>query len=125
MSVDLRDFLALSSRLTGFTPAELLATGFAEHCHAVVLERAGASRLGALSAVTVPPDPDALDLARAIARVWYTGVWSAGDEAPFVVSRRAYAEGLVWKTFGGAPPGTVGPGFGSWAAAPRVRAAAA
>jgi hypothetical protein len=129
MLTDIDVFLAVSARLTGFTHAELRDTRLAERYHSLVLEKAGQSRFDALAeAVMAAGDPvalhdqGALELAREVVRVWYTGVWSMGSESPFVVSRRAYAEGLVWKTFSGAPPGTAAPGFGSWSSPPRTPA---
>ncbi|MFD7989096.1 hypothetical protein ACFV4M_37750, partial [Kitasatospora indigofera] len=39
-------------------------------------------------------------------------------DGPFVVSSRAYAEGLVWRTFGARAPGTVPQEHGSWSLPP-------
>ncbi|MFE2914549.1 hypothetical protein [Kitasatospora indigofera] len=41
-------------------------------------------------------------------------------DGPFVVSSRAYAEGLVWRTFGARAPGTVPQEHGSWSIPPSV-----
>ncbi|MET9616533.1 hypothetical protein [Kitasatospora indigofera] len=41
-------------------------------------------------------------------------------DGPFVVSSRAYAEGLVWRTFGARAPGTVPQEHGSWSLPPSV-----
>ncbi|GGV15310.1 hypothetical protein GCM10010495_31840 [Kitasatospora herbaricolor] len=41
-------------------------------------------------------------------------------DGPFVVSSRAYAEGLVWRTFGTRAPGTVPQEHGSWSLPPTV-----
>ncbi|MQS17177.1 hypothetical protein F7Q99_34600 [Streptomyces kaniharaensis] len=130
-------FIAISAELTGFSAEELRATGMAGVYRAVVLERAGAERLGRLeAAVTGAGDgPLGLDeepereLARAVAHLWYLGTWPglrvpedskaqrlAGE--PFVVSSRAYTEGLAWRTFHGNAPGTAAQGHGSWSTAP-------
>jgi hypothetical protein len=84
--------------------------------------------------VVTAGDPAALDdpvmkeVAYALTHLWYLGVWprlratvseARTEGAPYVVSPRAYAEGLVWKAFHGAPPGTAAPGFASWAGPPR------
>jgi hypothetical protein len=102
-------FVELSAALTGFTPQELLATGMIERYHATVLAETSECDYARLLA----GDPEVVVLTRAVIRLWYTGVWSE------VLSARSYAEGLVWKTFHGAPPGTTAPGFGSWARPPR------
>ncbi|MFF3598519.1 hypothetical protein [Kitasatospora indigofera] len=94
------------------------------------------------------PDESVRELARAVVHLWYLGTWPglppAGAEGaadgtadgspavptdeqvdrpadgPFVVSSRAYAEGLVWRTFGARAPGTVPQEHGSWSLPPSV-----
>ncbi|GHH66423.1 hypothetical protein GCM10018781_20340 [Kitasatospora indigofera] len=90
------------------------------------------------------PDESVRELARAVVHLWYLGTWPglppAGAEGaadgtaaappdeqvdrpadgPFVVSSRAYAEGLVWRTFGARAPGTVPQAHGSWSLPPSV-----
>ncbi|PFG57312.1 hypothetical protein ATK36_0886 [Amycolatopsis sulphurea] len=123
------EFVRVSSRLTGFDPGELQATGMAEGYHDLVVAEVAERRYRRL-VVTVleadgdPPavdDPHLLDLARAVTHLWYVGVWPGLPQSAeaYVASPRSYAQGLVWKTFHGAPPGTVAPGFGSWARPPR------
>ncbi|KIF05502.1 hypothetical protein PL81_12855 [Streptomyces sp. RSD-27] len=111
--------MALSQRLTGFDAAELEATGLAEAYRAVVAEQLGPARYARLLAGAGPSDGGAdhdVAAARAVTLLWYTGGWPGPP--PFVVSPRAYAEGLVWKAAGVAAPGTRAPGYGSWAAEP-------
>jgi hypothetical protein len=103
-------FVELSAALTGFTPRELRETGMAELYHATVLAETREDDYARLLA----GDPEVVTLARAVIQLWYTGVGVRSGE----LSARAYAEGLVWKTFHGAPPGTTSPGFGSWARRP-------
>ncbi|PJN25713.1 hypothetical protein [Kitasatospora sp. CB02891] len=122
-------FIAVSAELTGFSAEELRATGMAGDYRAVVLDRAGAERLGRLEAAAAGGSAELLrepvrELARAVAHLWYLGTWPGlSDGEPFVVSSRAYAEGLVWRTFHGHAPGTVAQGHGSWSAAPAFGAA--
>ena len=128
-SVELDGFLEASALLTGFTVGELRATGLVERYYVLCSTEVEQRHLAALvRSVVVAGDPAASDdpvvkeLACALTHLWYLGVWprSRLDGAPFVVSPRAYAQGLVWKTFHGTPPGAVAPGFGSWAHPPRV-----
>jgi hypothetical protein len=109
-------FVAVSAWLTGFSVAELGATGMAARYHAALVDAVepGAYRrlIGAVGGdLTAVDDPETLDAARAVTRMWYLGV---GQNA------RGYAESLVWKAFGGHPPGTHAPGFGRWADPPRA-----
>ncbi|MDH6144503.1 MULTISPECIES: hypothetical protein [Kitasatospora] len=127
------EFLALSSTLTGFSPAELRGTGMVGAYQALVVQQAGAEPLDRLTATVarggIGPsafgDGPERELAQAIAQLWYLGTWPGlgGSTAPeqdaaFVVSARAYAEGLVWRTFGGHAPSTAAPGHGSWSHPP-------
>jgi hypothetical protein len=71
-------------------------------------------------------------VARNVIKLWYVGIWyqvprdwmeefgawEANDM--FMVSASAYTEGLLWPAIGANPPGAKGPGYGSWAAPPRL-----
>ncbi|ANW17127.1 hypothetical protein [Streptomyces clavuligerus] len=125
---DISNFLALSSRLTGFDRGELEATGLVDVYRTVAAEQLGEERYGRLLRWAADrPDGEtprdggdgsggAPESARALAFLWYTGSWPGSP--PQVVSPRAYAEGLVWKAVGVAAPGTGRPGHGSWAGPP-------
>ncbi|GAA2142328.1 hypothetical protein GCM10009760_27360 [Kitasatospora kazusensis] len=131
----LDQFIAVSAELTGFDTDELRGTGLAGLYRTVLLERAGAEQLSRLTAPSPSPIPGEVgthadepqrELARAVTHLWYTGTWTGTGQAadePFVVSARAYAGGLVWRSFGGHAPGTTPQGYGSWAAAPAARPA--
>ncbi|MFJ8160180.1 hypothetical protein ACIRBY_04530 [Streptomyces sp. NPDC096136] len=111
--------MVLSQRLTGFDVAELEATGLAEAYRAVAAQQLGPARYERLVGGAEPPDrgaDDDLAAARAVTLLWYTGSWPGPP--PFVVSARAYAQGLVWKAAGVVAPGTRAAGYGSWAAEP-------
>ncbi|MFJ8020531.1 hypothetical protein [Streptomyces sp. NPDC096311] len=114
------DFMVLSKKLTGFDVATLRGTGLAETYLAVAAEQLSRDRLGRLLEAGGGPlgelDDDLLSAARALTHLWYTGSWP--EPSPFVVSARAYAEGLVWKAAGIAAPATAPGGYGSWAASP-------
>lgn len=137
--MELHEFVALSAKLTGFDSGELQESGMVRVYHEVVVEQVGAERLeGLADSVAVftdgPPrfeDDVARELARAITHLWYLGTWTGvscpplpdagvapSGSGPFVVSSRAYAQGLVWRAFGGHAPGTVAQGYGSWAGPP-------
>ncbi|MFE2480747.1 hypothetical protein [Streptomyces sp. NPDC059389] len=128
-------FIARSAALTGFGEEELRATGMSEEYRAVVREQVGADRYELFLEDERSPDRaegsrgsegDWGELADAVILLWYTGSWPGLDgSAPFTVSARAYAAGLVWRAFGGEPPGAGPSGFGSWAEAPRDVAAGA
>ncbi|GAA3076114.1 hypothetical protein FHS39_002629 [Streptomyces olivoverticillatus] len=131
-------FVAISGQLTGFDEFALRATGMVRLYHDTTISQVGraavARFIDAMDAAG--GDPDALadetarDIARAVTHLWYLGVWpqlarsthrELGREtanAAFVVSPEAYTEGLVWRTFGGHPPGAKAPGFGTWADPP-------
>lgn len=135
-------FVALSAELTGFSAAELWATGMVEPYRTAVRERVGGEQLDELAAAVsctaasggtpVRPADEALgELAVAVAYLWYTGSWPglpepvrarlgcAADDEPFTVHPDSYAAGLVWRTFGGHAPATHAPGFGSWSRPPQ------
>lgn len=71
-------------------------------------------------------------VARAIIKLWYVGTWyelpvewraSYGEgrfDRTFVVSSSSYVEGLIWPAIGANPAGAKPPGYGTWAAAPRI-----
>jgi hypothetical protein len=77
------EFLALSSALTGFSPAELRGTGMVGAYQALVVQQAGAEPLDRLTASVARGacDPSAFgdepqrELAEAIARLWRLGTW--------------------------------------------------
>ncbi|WP_328946101.1 hypothetical protein OG259_36295 [Streptomyces sp. NBC_00250] len=114
-------FTALSARLTGFDEEDLAATGLTDVYRAVASERLGPRRYGRLLR-EVPAEPDDVvdgelrQAAREVTYLWYTGSWPGSP--PYVVSPRAYAEGLVWKAAGVRAPATDPGGYGSWADAP-------
>ncbi|GAA0350347.1 hypothetical protein GCM10009540_83300 [Streptomyces turgidiscabies] len=114
------DFTVLSQELTGFDAAALRGTGLAGTYLAVAAEQLGRDRLRRLLEASGGPlgelDDDLLGAARALTLLWYTGSWP--EPSPFVVSARAYAEGLVWKAAGLAAPATAPGGYGSWADSP-------
>jgi hypothetical protein len=137
---DLNAFLAGSSGLTGFTVQELHQARLAAQYRSLLSQQVNpdcAAEFVKLLAQRggdphLMAQPVFRDLARALAHLWYTGVWpglapevfeaagraEAGNER-FVVSARSYAEALVWKAFGGHAPGGAGPGYDSWTRAPR------
>lgn len=71
-------------------------------------------------------------VARNIVKLWYSGVWyelpgawtetygPAPQDVTFVVSPSSYVEGLLWTAIGAHPAGAKAPGYGSWAAPPRI-----
>ena len=129
-----RRFAELCAVLTGFEPYDLLATGMADLYLITAREQVGAAVLDAVLTV-VEGNPDALsgtdlEVARALAYLWYTGAWPqlapeahgllrrGAANVEFVVSPEAYTEGLVWRTFNGHPAGAKAPGFATWALKP-------
>ncbi|MEV7426476.1 MULTISPECIES: hypothetical protein [unclassified Streptomyces] len=126
-------FVVASAVLTGFDAAELTATGMAEIYREFVTRRVPPPRYSEMvdrlagataDAHTALGDDEALgELARAVCHLWYLGVWPGlvgddGGAVPRLVSGRAYARGLVWRSFGGHAPGAGRPGYGTWADLP-------
>jgi len=141
--VEFEAFMRSSVELTGFTAAELAATGMARAYY----EELGAvlgmpTRTRFLAGKLSPGDRMKDDfhgpLARNLIRLWYLGQWkqldcgwigllSASEREKFdefqrntdrVISAGGYREGLAWTAIGTHPSGAKQPGFGSWAAAP-------
>ncbi|WP_052434022.1 hypothetical protein [Streptacidiphilus melanogenes] len=135
---DVDRFVRLSVALTGFDAFELHGTGLAEFYLRTVVAQVGRPAYDDLRKALEQAglDPEKLegdvhqDLARAVAHLWYLGVWpplSAAVHAElrrqvandaFTVAPEAYVQGLVWRTFHGHPQGAKAPGFGTWAAPP-------
>ncbi|MFI1436404.1 LysR family transcriptional regulator [Streptomyces lydicus] len=91
-------------------------------------ERLGTSPAAASRTLTLDDEP-VRELARAVAPLWYLGTWPGApatvgcaseraEDGAFVVSSRAYVQGLVWRTSGGHAPGSAAQGFASWTSAP-------
>lgn len=142
-AADLQLFLALSAELTGFTGAELHATGNVRHLFEELGAVVGvAVRRDFVQATLAPAarlsDPFHGPLARNVIRMWYLGQWQRLPDdwvrrmppslKPFdefgrnfdrVISARAYQEGLAWPAIGANPPAAKQPGFASWAEPPR------
>lgn len=146
----LDDFLGFSAELTGFSPFRLTGTGLAPAYLDTVVHVVGSPLLARLlEAYHRLPDDDAAarnaalradiladeclgPVARNIIKLWYVGIWyqlpmtwrdSFGireADSTFVVSPVAYTEGLLWPAAGASPPGSKGPGYGTWALPPRL-----
>jgi hypothetical protein len=141
-NTELESFLAISAELTGFSSAELHATGNVRHLfeefgttlgfelcrHFVQVHLAPADRLAS---------PFYGPIARNLIRMWYLGQWQRlptewvtsipKEFQPFdefgrnfnrVISAQAYKEGLAWSAIGANPPAAKQPGFASWAEPP-------
>jgi hypothetical protein len=142
MSLD--DFVIFSSEVTGFTEFDLLGTGQAQSyldtVTQVIGEQSLADLLGTYRRSVTELDDDQLradqltravlddprlgPIARNIIKLWYCGIWFAlpGQEGTFTASPQAYPQGLLWYAIGANPPGARAPGYGSWAAPPRIPA---
>jgi len=146
----LQRFLDFSAEVTAFSTLDLYGTGQAESYLAALVHVVGEEVLGELlHAYEHLPETDPQTrqtrlredvfsseklgaVARNVVKLWYAGVWyklptewteSFGvrdADVTFVVSPAAYAEGLLWRAIGANPPGAKAPGYGSWAAPPRI-----
>ncbi|HEX7659545.1 MAG TPA: hypothetical protein VF444_08705 [Pseudonocardiaceae bacterium] len=71
-------------------------------------------------------------VARNVIKLWYAGMWyglppewtdrygaHAAAETS-TVTAASYQEGLLWRAIGANPPGAKAPGYGAWAAPPRI-----
>lgn len=135
-------FLKISAELTGFSIAELQATGNVLHLFEEFGEVVGVQVRHAFVHAGLTPQTRLADrfygpLARNLIRMWYVGHWQRlpdewrsalptgysfdefGRNFNRVISARAYREGLAWSAIGANPPAAKQPGFGSWAEAPR------
>ena len=136
-------FLELSAALTGFSEAELLATGNVRHLFEELGVTVGVGPRAAFLQIGLPPQKLLLHaiygpLAKNVLRMWYLGRWQRlpdnvmtalrttfsevdafGRNFERVISARAYREGLVWPAVGAHPPAAKPPGFASWAEPPR------
>ncbi|MFD9720114.1 hypothetical protein [Streptomyces sp. NPDC059076] len=126
--VDVEQFIELSVTLTGFNAAELIGTTMAGVYHAWVCQQVDPGLYTELTAASADgcaelDEGPVRELARSICHLWYLGVWPCPDghehqTAPTVISGRAYAQGLVWRSFGAHAPGAGAPGYGSWGEPP-------
>lgn len=143
---DLEAFINLSAALTGFSHAELAATGMAVAYFEALCQVVGKKICARF--VHSGLEPDALlasalhgPLARNVIRMWYLGQWKRipsqwldleelgadkpeefdafGRNTDRVLSAQAYQHGLAWAAMGVNPMGAKQPGFGSWAWPPR------
>ena len=148
MASRLDDFVALSAALTGYTSAELHATGMAgtylAHVTAIVGE-AFAARLWEVGhdvvhragreldteiGLRLLDDPDFGPVARNLIMLWYTGQWvqlprdwrqrhgANPNDVDAILSSDSYTEGLVWNAIDAHPQGAKAPGFATWVSAP-------
>jgi hypothetical protein len=146
----LQRFLDFSAEVTAFSTLDLYGTGQAESYLSTVMNVVGEKALKELldAYERVPQtDPQARagllcqdvfsseklgPIARNVIKLWYAGVWyrlprewtesfgAQEGDGTFVVSPAAYTEGLMWRAIGANPPGAKAPGYGSWAAPPRI-----
>lgn len=140
-------FLELSSAVTGFSVAELQATGMQDTYYEVVARVFGTGLLGQLFSAweSIGENAELLEdqiekvlvtdkkfgpMTKNIITLWYLGQWNqmpsdwrnaygaSAHDVTNIVSSAAYREGLVWPTIGAHPMGAKQPGFASWSAAP-------
>jgi hypothetical protein len=109
-----------------------LAGDFLTACARAFAASADEEQLAAQFQKIVLDDSFCGPLARNIITMWYLGQWNAlprewcdvfggsMSDVTHIVSGQAYAQGLVWPTFGGHPQGAKGGGWGSWAEPPLV-----
>ena len=144
------DFLRFSSEVTAFKGVELHGTGELDAYLATVDAVVGADLLDALLAAyeglgasvglereqrmrrEIFGDEKIGPIARNIIKLWYVGIWyqlpkswrdawgAREGDVTFTVSPNAYTQGLLWPAIGANPAGARAPGYGSWAAPPRI-----
>jgi hypothetical protein len=137
-------FIAVSVALTGFSEAELFATGLATAYFEELALAVGRTLRGDFLRLNLKHPEAALSsnwapLARNVIRMWYSGQWKRlqphwpqgafpdselkkylkgydefGRDVDRVISPSSYQEGLVWRAIGVNPPGAKQPGFASW-----------
>jgi hypothetical protein len=101
--------------------------------HGRLLNRAEPGQLADLLRREIFSDERLGPVARNVVKLWFVGTWyelpaawretfgALESDVTFMVSAMAYTEGLLWPTIGANPPGAKGPGYGSWAAPPRIQ----
>jgi hypothetical protein len=112
----IREFLALSQRLTGKASLdERLAAIYLEALLAVPGNAEVLARLARRSRTRTPAE---LGLEATVVEWWYTGAYEVGG-----ARRVATHDGaLMWQALGRNPPGTCAGEFGAWARPPQRRA---
>lgn len=130
-------FMSFSEVSTGFSIDELVSTGQSKVYLDLVSNIIGAKLFGeflstyhsngidhVLASIKLGP------IARNIIKLWLTGTWEKfsteemhnfddlSSNETFVVSSRAYAEGLLWPMISAKPPGARAGGFSSWSTPP-------
>jgi hypothetical protein len=137
---DLDRFVRLCAPLTGFTVYDLHGTGMARLYYDTARRELGPEHLDSFldvweEAYGTGQGPVRLaarekEIARALVYLWYSGAFPRiapavhaelrreGPNREFMASPTSYPEGLVWRAFGGHPPGAKPPGFGTWALGP-------
>ena len=143
-----QQFLSLSAALTGFSHAELSATGMADVYYDTFASLLGEAMLGCqliawakiaqfqpqvrdqAIAGRMMTDATVGPMARNLITLWYLGQWTQmpaewrgangahANDMDQIASADAYVESLVWKAMRGHPQGAKQPGFGSWALEP-------
>jgi len=143
---ELDQFSQLSAALTGFSAAELQATGLLRAYFdelALVLGHAIRQKYfgSGLGIEALLADRVWGPLTRNLIRMWYLGQWTKlpggwersepfnqnetsgfdefGRNVDRIISPRAYTEGLAWKAAGVNPMGAKEPGFASWTEPPK------
>jgi hypothetical protein len=143
----LERFLAFSADVTAFSVFQLRGTGQAEAYLAAVAGVVGEALVDDLlerhRRLAAEDLQDGLrrdifsderlgPVARNVVKLWFVGTWyelpaawresfgALERDVTFMVSAMAYTEGLLWPAVGANPPGAKGPGYGSWAAPPRI-----
>jgi hypothetical protein len=141
---EFEQFVEVSVALTGFSEAELFATGLVKANFDEVALVVGRTLRCDFLKINVKRPGDALSnnwapLARNLIRMWYTGQWKHlqpdwphnyfsekelekylqgydefGRDIDRVISPLSYQAGLVWRAIGVNPPGAKQPGFASW-----------
>ena len=141
-SEDLKLFLDISVKLTGFSESELTGTGmldtyyntllqntveediryFFQHVKSI-LKAPKQTQAGIEEAISTQliPNSEYGALAKNIIMLWYTGNlfnMSITAQPNQVVNAESYIQGLMWTAGHTHPPGAKQPGYGSWANPP-------
>ena len=142
-----QQFLALSATFTGFSGAQLEATGLVDTYFKVVNNIINTEIMGALLLEYEKITQNNIDinsqsfgilledqkfdpLIKNIITLWYLGQWNQMPQSwrnnfgasaldrDHIISAQAYKQGLVWEAMGAHPMGTRQQGFGAWSLPP-------
>lgn len=133
----LKTFENLSAIITGFSKADIIATGLLEVYFETIENELGKDvfesllldfekiKLNDAEQLSKSEHSNLKELIfsskhkiiiNQIIQLWYLGEWitTSGSNQNYIISSQSYLEGLIWKAIAAHPMGGKQPGFGTW-----------